>query len=373
MSNGNWSQDEPLSRNLEPQNRELDSADDDALWELFSVYSDGEATQEEVAKIETMLFANPALLTPLNFMQMTGEGARNFVEIEPPLSLTDSILAKTSHRRTFLQKAQSWLSTQNRVLAPGVYRYSFAAGVSLLLMTAWFVSQRIVKPGASGKSQIVALNHMSANPALPVKASDTPTNEVVKNTTPATDSVKKESVASSKTDEAIQVESAIFVQIRPENVSGKLAKSDIALASKSRKEKSDVHANKIKPETVANVVQNLNSLNTHPEQTHNNMPGKDATDSSSEPNLGNSVETPLVSSNSIETLPIIIKPETIQPKTTVASLISRKVNHYAPDSDVMAISFDAEAKRMLAEANRALRAETASNRQYKADIIKGSF
>ena len=371
MSNGNWSQEELLNKNPASQNRELDSVDDEALWELFSVYADGEATPEEVAKIEAMLLSNPALSTELNFMQISGEGARNVVEIEPPLSLTESILAKTSHRKTFLQKAQSWLAAQNRVLAPGVYRYSFAAGVSLLLMTAWFASQRNVKPGILGKTANIAINHATEDSTIPAVSNDKMTKEVVINTPSPIVGARKQSVTPPKNQDVTQLKSASLVQTKIDDPSAKLVKIDASLSANDGKAKSVARNSKV--ENTANVAQNLNTLNPHLEQTHNNMASKESTDPGSETTLGHSVDTPLVSSNSSEAPPAVIDPETIQPKTTVASILSAKVNHYAPDSGVMAVSFTSEAKRMLEDARRELRAETASNRQYKADIIKGSF
>src|SRR5689334_18888451 len=73
---------------------------DEALWTLLSVYADGEATPEEAAQVEALLRSDPTYAREFSFLQMSAETIQTIGEVEPPLSLRDSILATTTRRKT---------------------------------------------------------------------------------------------------------------------------------------------------------------------------------------------------------------------------------------------------------------------------------
>ena len=74
------------------------AVEDDSLWELLSVYADGEATPQEAAQIETLLRSDPALKREFNFMRMASAFVSAEPEIAPPAALRDRIFAATLAR-----------------------------------------------------------------------------------------------------------------------------------------------------------------------------------------------------------------------------------------------------------------------------------
>ena len=140
--------------------------EDDALWELIGVYLDGEATAEEAAQVEAMLHASPAYARQFAFLQLTSETARALPEIEPPVSLTDSILAATTRRPTPARRlAAAWAD-----LRPAFTRYAVPAGAlavtGLAAFVLWPRSSAVPPPIPSPEDQQVARN---AKPLAPDK------------------------------------------------------------------------------------------------------------------------------------------------------------------------------------------------------------
>jgi hypothetical protein len=133
---------EPLSSDQE----------DDALWDMLSAYVDGEATPEEAAHVEAMLRTDPAYARQREFLQMTAESARSYVEIEPPESLRAAIFAATTHRPTLARRLAAGWSDLRRALAPGALRYGLPAGAlaaaAVLVVAFWphHSAVSIVKP-----------------------------------------------------------------------------------------------------------------------------------------------------------------------------------------------------------------------------------
>lgn len=114
-----------------------DIVSDDEIWTLLSIYSDGEATPAEAARVEALFEAGPTMGNELKFLQSTAETVRTFTEVDPPISLRESIFASTIHRETNFQRMQAWLSTQ---FAPAPLRYSLAGGAllaSVLVVGFW--------------------------------------------------------------------------------------------------------------------------------------------------------------------------------------------------------------------------------------------
>src|SRR5947207_8638400 len=93
-------------------------ADDDALWELLSVYADGEATPEEAARVEAMLRADPAWARRLDFVRLTADSVHSLPEVEPPAALRESIFVATSRRRSLANRLAAAWGDFRRSLAP---------------------------------------------------------------------------------------------------------------------------------------------------------------------------------------------------------------------------------------------------------------
>src|SRR5579871_1774569 len=82
---------------------------DDALWELLSVYADGEATSEETERVEALLRSDPAYAREFDFLRLTSVSARSYVEVDPPAALRDAIFAATIRKQTFATRmALAW-------------------------------------------------------------------------------------------------------------------------------------------------------------------------------------------------------------------------------------------------------------------------
>lgn len=102
---------------------------DDLMWELLSLYADGEASPDEAAQVEQMLRHDAEYARAYSFMQQTNSVVRAIVEVEPPAFLREAILAKTSHRLTFAQRLAAGLATLRTQLAPAhTGRWALAGG-----------------------------------------------------------------------------------------------------------------------------------------------------------------------------------------------------------------------------------------------------
>ena len=98
------------------------------MWELLSLYADGEASQEEAAQVERMLRHDAEYARAYTFMQKAGGAIRTIVEIEPPAHLRDAILAKTTRKPTLARRAAVVFGAFRAQLAAPVGRLAFAGG-----------------------------------------------------------------------------------------------------------------------------------------------------------------------------------------------------------------------------------------------------
>lgn len=98
---------------------------EDAVWQLLSLYVDGEATPEEAAQVEALLASDPAISRDLAFLRLSSESAQTLAEVEPPAHLRASILAATSHRPTLAHRLSAVREAMRRVLSP---RYALPLG-----------------------------------------------------------------------------------------------------------------------------------------------------------------------------------------------------------------------------------------------------
>ena len=124
---------ERINTDFMPQN----AAENDSLWELLSVYADGEATPAEAAQIEALLRSDSALKRELDFMRLASSFAASEPEIAPPAELRDLIFAATVARPTFRRRlATAWTNAAASLLP----RYALAgglAGAALLTVALW--------------------------------------------------------------------------------------------------------------------------------------------------------------------------------------------------------------------------------------------
>jgi len=73
----------------------------DEAWELLNIYADGEASPEQAAHVEDLLKSDALYARQLSFMRTASAAVQSFVEVDPPSSLRDAILASTSQRITW--------------------------------------------------------------------------------------------------------------------------------------------------------------------------------------------------------------------------------------------------------------------------------
>jgi hypothetical protein len=104
----------------------------DSVWDLLSVYADGETTSDETAMVEAHIAVCADCTCDLAFMQSTTVTLNGIEEIEPPASLRSAILAATVDRPAFPERFREAL---RRALSPAPARYGAvaAAGAALAL------------------------------------------------------------------------------------------------------------------------------------------------------------------------------------------------------------------------------------------------
>lgn len=105
-----------------------DDSGDELIWELLSLYVDGEASAPEAAQVEQMLRHDAEYARAYAFMQTAGTTIRAIVEIEPPTHLREAILAKTSHRPTFSQRLGLAVLALRTQFAMPIGRMALAGG-----------------------------------------------------------------------------------------------------------------------------------------------------------------------------------------------------------------------------------------------------
>lgn len=106
----------------------------DKVWDLLSVYADGEASPEEATIVETHVASCPDCARDLQFMMGTHEVLQDVPQVEPPVTLRSAILAATVYRPSFGQRLAE---TVRKTLAPAPVRYgALAAAGAAAALTA---------------------------------------------------------------------------------------------------------------------------------------------------------------------------------------------------------------------------------------------
>lgn len=146
----------------------FESAEDERIWQLLSVYRDGEATSEEAAAAEALLQVSSEAARRHAFLKDLGATMRGRPEQEPPATLRAAIFAATTGAT-----AAGPHAARNRVLAAWIdFRASLAlalrrygpvscalgaAGLAALLCWPRSESQRIaplLRPEAAQVAQV---------------------------------------------------------------------------------------------------------------------------------------------------------------------------------------------------------------------------
>ena len=115
-----------------------ESFDDEDVWMLLNAYTDGEATEAEILRVQRLLGSDPRVAREFSFLQLTAESVREFGEVDPPASLTSAIYAATARRKTLLQRVAAWWSAGGSAFGPAPLRFGAAALASgVLALVLW--------------------------------------------------------------------------------------------------------------------------------------------------------------------------------------------------------------------------------------------
>ena len=99
--------------------------DDEQLWDLLSLYVDGEADPTQAAIVERMLSSDPAYRRDFDFLMETSQTIQRVEEVEPPVSLRDAVYSRTTGRPTLAGRLRAaW----TRATTPVFGRYATVAG-----------------------------------------------------------------------------------------------------------------------------------------------------------------------------------------------------------------------------------------------------
>jgi hypothetical protein len=108
----------------------------DEVWDLLSVYADGEATPEETAIVENHIAVCADCARDLKFMQSTALVLQEAPEVEPPADLREAIFAATINRPTLQERLAAAV---RRTLTPVPVRYATVAAAGAAAALAAFI------------------------------------------------------------------------------------------------------------------------------------------------------------------------------------------------------------------------------------------
>jgi len=146
--------------------------DDEQLWDLLSLYVDGEADPEQAAIVEQMLSSDPAYRRDFDFLMASSKTMHMLEEVEPPASLRETVLAKTSHRPTLVGRLRAAWNRTATPASPTFGRYATAGGAFAVVA----IGAMIFWPHHNSTSGTGTLR-------TPVAITDTPRTTVAENTT----------------------------------------------------------------------------------------------------------------------------------------------------------------------------------------------
>lgn len=172
--------------------RLMDAPENDSLWELLSVYADGEANPAEAAQVESLLRSDAAMKREFDFMRLASSFVAAEPERMPPSELRDRIFAATVARPTLRRRLTTVWTNFAGSLTP---RYALAGGlvgVALLTVALWpHNHQAVINAPQVAKTQVDAKQLADATrPLTQVRPTIEPTITKTTQTTP-TDALLK--------------------------------------------------------------------------------------------------------------------------------------------------------------------------------------
>lgn len=131
------------SDKFNPDAPDVAPLENEADWELLSLYLDGEATSEEAALVEARLRQDATLAQDFAFLRATTTRLQSVTEVEPPAQLRQAILAQTTQRQTLWTRLAASLQATRQTLAFGGRGLALTGGtLAAALLIIGVVAQR---------------------------------------------------------------------------------------------------------------------------------------------------------------------------------------------------------------------------------------
>jgi hypothetical protein len=136
QSNFNTEAENDFNHNSNTHNTKEAMMSCDEVWDLLSVYADGEATPDETAMVENHIAVCADCARDLKFMQSTAIVLQEAPEVEPPADLREAIFAATINRPTLQER---FAAAVRRTLSPVSVRYGAVATAGAAAALAVFI------------------------------------------------------------------------------------------------------------------------------------------------------------------------------------------------------------------------------------------
>lgn len=104
---------------------------DEEIWDLLSLYLDGETTPSETQKVEALIASDARYAREFSLMQRGSQCLQAAPQFEPPTALRTAILAQTIYRPTFAMRVRDIL----RAMAPHRAVYGFVGAATFAAIT----------------------------------------------------------------------------------------------------------------------------------------------------------------------------------------------------------------------------------------------
>ncbi len=150
---------------------------DDADWELLSLYLDGETAPDETAKVSELLASDARYAREFSQMQHQAQVLKAAPEFEPPARLREAIFAQTVYRPTLAQR----LSAMLRPLPSHRWVYG-AAGAAALALTLFSLRPAQAPVGTALSSGFAKRSGSAEETAKAASALGTPSTALPENT-----------------------------------------------------------------------------------------------------------------------------------------------------------------------------------------------
>jgi hypothetical protein len=139
----------------------------EALWDLISLYVDGEAAPDEAAIVERHVSFCPDCARDLNFLREAATLMAETPQVEPPSYLKQAILAATIYRPTFGQRWNEWRQAARASMGLEPARLRALAGAGIAGVVLGMMIQTMQQPALLGGA-VEGPSVAATEPALPV-------------------------------------------------------------------------------------------------------------------------------------------------------------------------------------------------------------